>query len=328
MPQHTHPDRRSSAGVGFALVSALSFGSSGALARGLLDTGWSAGATVTVRVLLAAVILAPVAAVLLRGRWGLLRRNVPLLLAYGLAGVALAQFAYFNAIRYLPVSMALLIEFTAPVAVVGFLWLRRGQRPTRLTLLGALLAMAGLLFVLDVLSGAAVNLPGVGWGLLAMVGAATYWILSGDEDNGLPPLVLAAGGMFTGGGALLLLGLTGLIPFHRGADEAVYAVGTVPWWLPLLGLGLFTAALAYASGIAAARRLGSRVASFLGLTEVLAALGFAWLLLRELPGPLQLLGGVLVLAGVVVVKLGEPQIIEGATPEADVAVHDVDHPDG
>ena len=108
-------------------------------------------------------------------------------------------------------------------------------------------------------------------------------------------------------------------------------VGTVPWWLPLLGLGLFTAAVSYATGIAAARRLGSRLASFLGLTEVLASLGFAWLLLREMPGMWQLLGGVLVLAGVVVVKLGEPQVIEGATPEADVAVHELrefDAPEG
>lgn len=326
MSQPAYRDRRFAVGLGFALVSALSFGASGSLARGLLDTGWSAGATVTVRVLLAAVVLAPAAVLLLRGRWGLLRRNLALLAAYGLGGVALAQFAYFNAIRYLPVSLALLIEYTAPVAVVGYLWLRRGQRPTRLTLMGGLLAMGGLLLVLDVLSGGEVNLPGVGWGLLAMVGAASYWILSADEDNGLPPLVLAAGGMFTAGGTLLLLGATGLIPFHTGAGEAVYAVGTVPAWLPLAGLGLFTAALSYATGIAAARRLGSRVASFLGLTEVLAALGFAWLLLHELPGALQLLGGALVLAGVVVVKLGEPRIIEGATPEADVAVHDPDAP--
>ena len=70
-------------------------------------------------------------------------------------------------------------------------------------------------------------------------------------------------------------------------------------------LGVFSAAVAYVTGIEASRRLGSRLASFVGLTEVLAAVVFAWLLLDELPGALQLAGGVLVLAGVVVVKLGE-----------------------
>ena len=49
--------------------------------------------------------------------------------------------------------------------------------------------------------------------------------------------------------------------------------------------------------------LGSRLASFVALLEVVAAIGFAWLLLGELPHLLQLVGGLLVLAGVVVVKL-------------------------
>jgi drug/metabolite transporter (DMT)-like permease len=84
--------------------------------------------------------------------------------------------------------------------------------------------------------------------------------------------------------------------------------GDVPvaWWVPVLGLGVVTAAIAYGTGIAATRRLGSRLASFVGLIEVLAALGFAWVLLGEVPQPVQLMGGALVLAGVVVVRSGEP----------------------
>jgi drug/metabolite transporter (DMT)-like permease len=74
----------------------------------------------------------------------------------------------------------------------------------------------------------------------------------------------------------------------------------------VLVLGVVTAAVAYASGIAASRRLGSRLASFVALLEVVAGVLFAWLLLGELPHVPQLVGGLLVLAGVVVVKLGEP----------------------
>ena len=66
-----------------------------------------------------------------------------------------------------------------------------------------------------------------------------------------------------------------------------------------------TAGLAYCTGIAASRRLGSRLASFVALLEVVAGVTFAWLLLDQLPGALQLLGGALIVAGVVVVKLGE-----------------------
>ena len=100
---------------------------------------------------------------------------------------------------------------------------------------------------------------------------------------------------------------------HATTAAPTYAGEAIPWWLPFLGLGVITAALAYTTGIAASRRLGSRLASFVALLEVVAAVGFAWLLLDQLPGTLQLVGGAFVLAGVVVVKLGE------RPPRADAA---------
>src|SRR5438874_921518 len=154
MATMTHDSTRT-AGLGFALASAASFGLSGSLARGLMDAGWSSAAAVSVRILLAAVVLAPLAVVQLRGRWDILRRNLPL---------------------------------AATTADVHF----------------------------------------------------------GDVS--------------------------------------------MAWWLPVLGLGVVTAALAYVTGIAATRRLGSRLASFVALTEVLAALGFAWVLLGQAPRSIQLLG--------------------------------------
>jgi drug/metabolite transporter (DMT)-like permease len=89
-------------------------------------------------------------------------------------------------------------------------------------------------------------------------------------------------------------------------ESVAYQGVTVSWVIPVVALGVVTAALAYLTGIAGVRRLGARLASFVGLTEVLAAVLFAWMLLAELPTPLQWLGGVLVLGGVVVVKWGEP----------------------
>ena len=78
------------------------------------------------------------------------------------------------------------------------------------------------------------------------------------------------------------------------------------WLVPLLGLSVVAAAVAYAAGINAARLLGARLASFVGLTEVLFAVLFAWLLLGELPHASQLIGGVLIVAGIGLVKLSEP----------------------
>ena len=304
---------RTTAGLAFAVASAVTFGLSGALARGLLDTGWSAGATVALRIAIAAAVLVVPGALALRGRWHLVRDNAGLVVVYGLAAVAGAQLCYFYAVTYMQVSVALLLEYTAPVAVVVWLWLRHGHRPSALTLAGAAIAATGLLLVLDVISGAELSTVGVLWALGAMVGAATYFVISADEDNGLPGITLAAGGLLVGGVVLLVAGLSGLVPFRMSTADAVYDGRTVAWWVPVLALGLVTAAFAYVTGIAAGRRLGSRLASFVALGEVLAAVAWAWLLLGELPGTIQLAGGLLVLAGVVVVKLGEgraPVVVE------------------
>jgi drug/metabolite transporter (DMT)-like permease len=207
------------------------------------------------------------------------------------------------------VGPALLIEYTAPAAVVLWMWLRHGQRPSRVTIVGAVLAAVGLSFVLDLVSGAALNVSGTAWALAAMLGAAAYFVLSADETNGVPPLALATGGLLVGASVLALLGLVGLLPMRTAATSVTYAGVDVAWWVPVLALGLVTAALAYGTGVAAARRLASRLASFVALLEVLAGVLFAWALLAQVPGSLQLVGGALVLTGVVVVKLGEPRTI-------------------
>jgi drug/metabolite transporter (DMT)-like permease len=300
---------RIGAGLLFALVSAVSFGMSGALARGLIETGWSAGAMTLVRVGLAVLVLTPFGVASLRGRWSLLRRNAGLLLAYGTFAVAGAQFCYFSAVQHMQVGPAILMEFTAPAVVVLYLWLRHGQRPSRMTLGGAALAALGLVLVLDLVSGADLSLPGVLWALAAMGGCATYFIISADEANGLPPLVLAWAGLLVGAVDLAVLGLVGVLPMRASTSSAAYADTQVAWWVPLLVLGLVTAALSYVAGIAAGRRLGSRLASFVALLEVVASVFWAWLLLAELPGAVQLAGGVLILAGVVAVKLGERSVV-------------------
>lgn len=298
---------RSQAGIGVALAvaSAASFGLSGSLARGLLDAGWSAGAVVLARLLIGALVVAPIAARALRGRWSALRANAWFVLVFGAIPVAGAQFAYFSAVQRMDVGPALLIEYTAPAAVVVWLWLRHGERPGPLTVAGAGVAALGLVLVLDLLSGADLAPAGVLWALLAMVCAASYFVLAAKPRSDLPPVALAGAGLGSGALVLAALGVVGILPMHATTAAPVYAGNALEWWLPLLLLGVVTAGFAYCTGIAASRRLGSRLASFVALLEVVAGVTFAWLLLDQLPSAVQLAGGALIVAGVVVVKLGE-----------------------
>lgn len=307
---------RLASGLAFAVLSAFTFGLSGSLASPMLRAGWSAGAIVLIRVGIAALVVLPLGLVALRGRWGAVRRNAGLILAFGAVAVAGAQFCYFSAVQHMQVGPAILIEYTAPAAVVGWMWLRHGQRPGRVTLVGAGLAALGLVLVLDLLSGADLSLAGVLWALAAMVGAATYFIVSADDDNGLPPMALAAGGLIAGAVSIAALGLVGLMPMRTSTASVEYAGQTVAWWVPLVLLGVVTAAIPYTTGIAGIRRLGSRLSSFVALLEVVASVLFAWVLLDQLPMAVQLLGGVLILAGVVCVKLGEQETAASERPGA------------
>ena len=178
--------------------SAAAFATSGAFGKSLLVGGWSPGAVVTLRITLAALVLLGPALWSLRGRWAALRRNAWVVVGYGLTGVAGCQLAYFNAVTHLSVGVALLLEYLAPVLIVGWLWLRHRQAPRRLTLAGVALAVAGLLLVLDVVGGASVSLVGVLWGLGAAVCLVLYFLLADHVDDDVPPLALAGGGLAVG----------------------------------------------------------------------------------------------------------------------------------
>jgi drug/metabolite transporter (DMT)-like permease len=84
-----------------------------------------------------------------------------------------------------------------------------------------------------------------------------------------------------------------------------FAGYTTSWLVPLLGVAIVASVVSYVSGIGAARILGARLSSFVGLTEVMFAVLIAWLVLDELPAAVQLAGGALIVAGVALVRLDE-----------------------
>lgn len=288
------------AGLSLAVGSAIAFGLSGPFAKALIDAGWSANGAVLVRLGGAAVVLAVMLAVTRPGVLAAVRRDGTGLVLYGALAMAGVQVAFFNAVRYLAVPVALLLEYAGPVLVIVWVWLVRRQPPTRLTLAGGGLAVVGLILVVQIWSAERVSWPGLAWGLLAAVCQASYFLMADRARVSTPPLVLAGVGMAVGAAAVALLGLVGLLPLvvDPHASDVLLAGVDVGWPAAAGLLVLVSTVLAYLTGIVAIRRIGASRGSLVGLLEVVTSGLASWLLLGQVPTAVQAAGGVLILVGV------------------------------
>ena len=316
-------------GLTLTTAAAAAYSTSGTFGSALLAGGWSPAAAVIARVGVAGLVLTIPALLAMRGRWsallgtrgsgggsqGLLRAEWVRMLLYGLIAVAGCQFCYFNALNHLPVSVALLCEYLSAILVVGWMWLRHGQRPSRLTGVGGVIAVSGLAMMLGLSGAGRVSAVGVLWGLVTAACCAVYMVMSATESD-LPPIVIAWGGMCAGAVALYLLGVAGALKLHATLADVTLLNHRVTWLIPVLVVSLVAAAFAYVAGIAGAQRLGARLASFVSMSEVMFATLFAWIFLGQLPTPLQFVGGALIFAGVVGVRLGERPAARAPREEA------------
>ena len=313
-----------SAGLVVAVIAAVSFGTSGGLIKPLLEAGWSPTAAVTVRVLVGGLVLLPIALLSLRGRWSALWRARWRVTVMAVVGVAATQVFYFAAIQTIPVATALLIELLAPLLLVGYTWAATRRIPRPLVLIGSVFAVGGLVFVIGPGAIQAVDPLGLMFAFLAMIGCAIYFVIAARPSDGLPPVAFAASGLVLGGVTLGLLGITGLLPFTATFGNLPLAGAELPWWVPFLIVAIVSTAIAYVAGITAAEALGSRLASFVALLEVVFAALFAWQLLGEQLMPLQLLGGVLILGGIAAVRAAgstdEEPAVKARLPEVSVVV--------
>ncbi len=312
-------------GIAIALLSGFAFAMSGPFGKPLLESGWSPAGVVLVRVWIAAVVTGVPMLIFARERLATLRRAPLTVLAYGVLAVVCVQLAYFNAIAHMSVTVALLIEFSAPLLVLVYLWVRFGHRPTRRTVLGAVLAIAGLIAVVGAASGGAVVTPvGLAWAFLSLVGLAAYFLLAEDgtradaidvssaQKPGVDQLALAAGGLIVGALVLSATALAGITPVRVSTRPVVLgALGTTPWWVPAVVIGAIATGLAYVAGILAINMVGPTLASFLGFSEVIASGVVAWLMLGEALTAVQIMGAVAIVAGVIAVKRGEQSAPKG-----------------
>ena len=276
-----------------------------------MEAGWSPTAAVTARLAAGALAMAVFASVVhpgwLREARATRRRAVR-------AGADRRRAAlYYNAVAHLTVGVALLLEYTAPILVVGWLWATTRKRPTALMLGGVVLAVAGIMLVLGIFGPtgwpASPRRRRMGPGRRGLRGVLLPDVGQGRRGTGrtvgLHPITLATAGLVVGAAAVGLLGVAGVMPLTFTANDTVVAGWTTSWLVPVFSLALIPTAIAYTLGIVGIARLRPRFASLVGLSEVMFAVLAAWVLLGEAVTVTQALGGVVVLVGLALARLGD-----------------------
>jgi drug/metabolite transporter (DMT)-like permease len=311
---------KTTAGVIFGVASSVSFGASGPFAKALIEAGFSPLQAVWLRILGALIILAGLCAAT-RGRESLsaLRRHGGLVAVYGLVAVASCQALYFVAASRLPVGVAILLEFTGPVLVVGWVRFVRRQHVARVSAVGVLVAMAGLCLVVQIWSDVHLDTVGILAGLGAGAGNATFFLLIDRLTGSVDPLTLTTGGMVVGAVALLPLAAPWSAPWSVLGRQIPLGSGTAPGWLLAGSVILVSTVIAYLAGAAAVQRLSAPVAAGLAYVEPASAAAIAWIALGERLSGTQIAGGLVVLAGAFLAQRG---IGGDVTQAADV--HGVD----
>ncbi|MGP4016137.1 EamA family transporter [Saccharopolyspora sp. 5N708] len=291
-----------SAGVAFAVVSAFCFGGSGPFAKPLITAGFTPLQVAWLRLAGGALLMLPFAV-----RYAPTVRRVPtLILGYGLFAIAGVQVCYFAAIATVPVGVALLIEFLGPVMVLGWTRFVRRNPVPRAAAIGVLIAVVGLIFVVQLWSGLGFNPIGLLLALGAAACQATYFLLS-DSGGEVNPFALTGFGLLLGAGVVTLLARPWELDWTLLVGQVELAGQQVPALLAVAWIVVLSTVLAYLTGIVAVRRLSPQVAGAVAFLEPVVATLLAWWLLAEQLGPMQLLGGALILAGAYVAQRAAPQ---------------------
>lgn len=293
-------------GVGYAtyLTAALLFAVNGSVSKTLLLGGIEPARLSQLRISAAFLVLLLVVAITNRPALRIRRAEIPLLLGYGLLGVAGTQFFYFYAISRMNISIALLIEFTAPILVA--LWFRFGRRQ-RLgagVWLGMILALIGLGLVAQVWQGMTLALAGVLAAAGSAVALAIYYVLGeygvrSEQPRDPVSMTMWAFGCATVAWAVAMPWWT--FPWQSLIGDAYPFTGidlTLPKPLLLTYMVLLGTVLAFWLSLTALRNISATQASTVGMAEPVIAGTVAWLLLGETLTAVQLVGAVLVLAAI------------------------------
>lgn len=287
------------------IISILLFASNGSVSKSLLVSGIDATRLSQIRVTGAFLVLLVFALFLVRDQLKVKRPELIPIISYGIIGVALVQFLYFVAIERMPIGVALVIEYTAPVLVA--LWARFGEKePVKKRVWLALaLTLFGLSLVTNIWNGFTLDSIGFIAATLAAVSLAIYFITGEKlvQKRSALAIVTLAFGASTIFWAIILPWwnfdtdiFSGQVSFPENSSNMV-SISLMMLWMIVMG----TIAPFFLSFVALSH-LKARTVAIVGTLEPVFASAVAFFVLNESLLAIQLLGGVVVIVGVVLAE--------------------------
>lgn len=309
--------RRPYLGYGLALLAAACWGAGGLTAKWLFTTASPAtrswpippiGIAVQPTVLAggrafsAFVLLALVLAVFRRRDLSIGTRDVPFLAIFGVAGLAMVHYSYFKTISLTNVATAILLEYLAPIVVLIVGVAFRKHRFTWSLPLGVALSVTGCAMVVGVFGGGGVVVSpaGIAWGLVSAVFFATYSLMGTVAAQRYSPYTTLVWG-------LGFASLFWMIVLGPGAIMALF--GDPKTAAAVVFVAVVSTIVPFAAFLIALRHIAPTNATVASTVEpVIAGVG-AFLLFGESFTVVQMLGGLLVIAAIVVVQLSDRTVV-------------------
>jgi drug/metabolite transporter (DMT)-like permease len=282
------------------------------VSRVVLRTGVTPAELTTLRITGTALVLLVAALVLDRGA---VRppsgRLGGLLLLHGLIGVAALQWTYFVAIDRLPIGLALLLEYQAPLLVV--LWVRFVQQEVvrRRVWLGLGTALLGLAMATGIVEG---HLQFDGTGLLAGCGAAvcfaTYFLVGEHGVAQLDPLRVVLWSFGIAAVAMNVASPVWDFPFEV-VHEHTSMLGrfdgwSVPVGLLLLWVVVMGTLMPFGVELVALGHLSAATVTMVAMLEPVGVSALGWFWFGESLGAVAATGCLLVVAGILATQTGRP----------------------
>ncbi|MEK6648263.1 MAG: EamA family transporter [Actinomycetota bacterium] len=288
---------------GFLVFGALAFAFNGIISKLVLTSGLSAWRLTQVRCTGAFLIL--LIYVLIRKGASLKtsRTELPWLAVYGVIGFAAVQVGYFIAIARMHVSIALIIEFTAPIWIVLYIRFVRKKFVPKLMWLSIALGFSGLLLVAQVWRGMTLDGIGVIAAFLDAFALAAYFLLGEKLGAQRSTDTLTVWGL--GFATLVWAIATPLWSFPTKVfSEKINLLGIFsnydsPGWVLILWIIVMGTIVPYISILHGLKQLSASTSSVIGMLEPVFAGAFAWWWLSEIWRPIQLIGGVVVIVGII-----------------------------